>query len=535
MIAAKGFLAGIFTRIGLAAVNPAIFVVLICMMLSVAGALTTGYADETNTQQTGNAVEIEFWQSIKDSTDIAEYKAYLAAFPDGHFAALARVRINQLSTPNAAEISDADRVEDGQDQLEADEQTVSKPEVAVPSQDNSGSLLPADLDITIPAPEQDRQWIGVNITNLTPAVAREHGLDYLHGVFVASVMDFGPAARSDLQTGDIVLTINGVRLRDGGALIEMVKASEPGSVITLAGLRGGGQFSSEVTVGNMIADVVAAARSGNVGAAVRISDFLRSDLLGKKDDEMANRVLRLAAATGDAQANVRLAQFLMQSPADQRDNKVISDSLFRAINESDLAWTPVAMNLMGDFLIVHDSNEKEAEAYSWYLRAAKHENSSSIYQLAWAYLNGDGGLEQDFDTGMKLMHQAGDELDHTAALLNIAVIYTNGSHGREIDHDTAVTAARRVAEHAEQGRVREDWKDNLSSIFEAWETTPYDPREIQQLLTDLDYKLGKVDGKIGKGSRRAIKEFQADHGLELTGEPSVALVNELRWALDAKR
>ncbi|MEA2078350.1 MAG: SUMF1/EgtB/PvdO family nonheme iron enzyme, partial [Pseudomonadota bacterium] len=36
--------------------------------------------------------ELEFWQSIKDSTDAADYEAYLEAYPNGKFATLARSR-----------------------------------------------------------------------------------------------------------------------------------------------------------------------------------------------------------------------------------------------------------------------------------------------------------------------------------------------------------------------------------------------------------------------------------------------------------
>jgi peptidoglycan hydrolase-like protein with peptidoglycan-binding domain len=43
-----------------------------------------------------SAVEITFWNSIKDSTDPEEFKAYLDTFPDGRFAALARVRLKKL-------------------------------------------------------------------------------------------------------------------------------------------------------------------------------------------------------------------------------------------------------------------------------------------------------------------------------------------------------------------------------------------------------------------------------------------------------
>ena len=44
------------------------------------------------------AMELAFWDAIKDSTDPADFEAYLAQFPDGTFAALARIRINRFAT-----------------------------------------------------------------------------------------------------------------------------------------------------------------------------------------------------------------------------------------------------------------------------------------------------------------------------------------------------------------------------------------------------------------------------------------------------
>jgi tetratricopeptide (TPR) repeat protein len=42
------------------------------------------------------AVELSFWDSIKNSSDPAEYNAYLKKYPDGQFAELARIRLHAL-------------------------------------------------------------------------------------------------------------------------------------------------------------------------------------------------------------------------------------------------------------------------------------------------------------------------------------------------------------------------------------------------------------------------------------------------------
>ncbi len=40
--------------------------------------------------------EIEFWQSVKNSKDAAEFEAYLNTYPAGKFAPLAKIRVNKL-------------------------------------------------------------------------------------------------------------------------------------------------------------------------------------------------------------------------------------------------------------------------------------------------------------------------------------------------------------------------------------------------------------------------------------------------------
>ncbi|NOU08229.1 MAG: tetratricopeptide repeat protein, partial [Hyphomicrobiaceae bacterium] len=46
--------------------------------------------------QTNSATEIEFWRSISNSTDSAEFEAYLKAYPSGQFTDLAKIRLSKL-------------------------------------------------------------------------------------------------------------------------------------------------------------------------------------------------------------------------------------------------------------------------------------------------------------------------------------------------------------------------------------------------------------------------------------------------------
>jgi len=46
---------------------------------------------------------------------------------------------------------------------------------------------------------------------------------------------------------------------------------------------------------------------------------------------------------------------------------------------------------------------------------------------------------------------------------------------------------------------------------------PVSPKEVQKALKGAGYYLGAIDGKLGEGSQKAIKEFQVEHELVSDG------------------
>lgn len=62
-------------------------------------AVATTRAGQTTPGSAGSnaaAIELAFWQSIQNSRELSDYEAYLAEYPDGKFARLARARIESL-------------------------------------------------------------------------------------------------------------------------------------------------------------------------------------------------------------------------------------------------------------------------------------------------------------------------------------------------------------------------------------------------------------------------------------------------------
>src|SRR3989338_1161690 len=61
---------------------------------------------------------------------------------------------------------------------------------------------------------------------------------------------------------------------------------------------------------------------------------------------------------------------------------------------------------------------------------------------------------------------------------------------------------------APRARVEESLSKATQSGGEGILRVPVDPREVQQALKSAGYYTGEIDGKLGAGSQKAIKDFQ---------------------------
>jgi membrane-bound lytic murein transglycosylase B len=77
-------------------------------------------------------------------------------------------------------------------------------------------------------------------------------------------------------------------------------------------------------------------------------------------------------------------------------------------------------------------------------------------------------------------------------------------------------------EIAGYGGLVQDWQRPFTKL------TFEQRQELQQRLSAHGYYDGKADGKIGEGSRSAIKAFQAQRGLSPDGHPSMEVLKFLR-------
>ncbi len=91
-----------------------------------------------------------------------------------------------------------------------------------------------------------RGWLGVQIANISQGYARQNNLSSSEGVYITSVLVDGPADKAGLEAGDIVVAIDGKRIRNATELSTRIGATEPDTRISMAIIRNSRE--REVTV-----------------------------------------------------------------------------------------------------------------------------------------------------------------------------------------------------------------------------------------------------------------------------------------------
>jgi serine protease Do len=93
-----------------------------------------------------------------------------------------------------------------------------------------------------------RGWLGVTIQNITPELAKEFGLKKPGGALITDIFKESPAEIAGLQRGDIILEVNGKKIKDVESLRNTVAQTKVGSTIKLKVIRNGKHISLKVAV-----------------------------------------------------------------------------------------------------------------------------------------------------------------------------------------------------------------------------------------------------------------------------------------------
>lgn len=110
-----------------------------------------------------------------------------------------------------------------------------------------------------------RGWLGVHIQQVTDEIAESLGLDKSEGALVASVIEDGPAAKSKIKAGDVILEFNGKRVTEMRLLPKIVADTEVEKAVKVDIWRGGKMVTLDVKVGELEEEVQTASTASTKG------------------------------------------------------------------------------------------------------------------------------------------------------------------------------------------------------------------------------------------------------------------------------
>src|SRR5262245_37204375 len=99
-----------------------------------------------------------------------------------------------------------------------------------------------------------RGWLGIVIQDVTDELSSSFGVREREGVLVSDVMKGGPAENAGLRAGDVVVELNGTRIREVPDLQRRVAGVAPGERVRVVVLRDGVRQPVTVTIAEMPAD-----------------------------------------------------------------------------------------------------------------------------------------------------------------------------------------------------------------------------------------------------------------------------------------
>jgi Do/DeqQ family serine protease len=110
------------------------------------------------------------------------------------------------------------------------------------------SMARSVMDQLLRYGEIKRGRIGVAIQDLTPDLAQAMNTSRTVGAVISKVLPGSPADHAGLKSGDLVVAVNGVAIRDGAQLRNTIGLSRIGDQVRLAVDRGGSERTVEIRV-----------------------------------------------------------------------------------------------------------------------------------------------------------------------------------------------------------------------------------------------------------------------------------------------
>ena len=157
--------------------------------------------------------------------------------------------------------------------------------------------IPSETVKTVVAQLKDkgsvlRGWIGVQVQQITPEVAQTMGLKRTDGALVTEPQRNSPAVKAGIETGDIILSVNGNAIKDSRDLAKRIGGMPPGTAVKLVVLSKGTEKNVSVTLGELPNVTEARAEPDEPNARRRRDRDDREGMRGDREDRGNQRADR---------------------------------------------------------------------------------------------------------------------------------------------------------------------------------------------------------------------------------------------------
>ena len=126
-----------------------------------------------------------------------------------------------------------------------------------------GNMARSVMEQILKTGKVTRAWLGVSIQTVTQDIAKSFRLNETYGALVNGVTPGSPAAKAGVETGDIIVDVNGEGIEDDRALQLKIGAMTPGTTIKLTVFRNGANHDLSVTLGTMPGENAKSSGSAN--------------------------------------------------------------------------------------------------------------------------------------------------------------------------------------------------------------------------------------------------------------------------------
>ena len=94
-----------------------------------------------------------------------------------------------------------------------------------------------------------RGWLGVSIRDIDEKIAKVYGVKGTDGAMINDVFKGDPAEKAGIKRGDVVIEVNGTKIKDANSFVQKVRTLAPNSTAKLVIIRKGKRMTFNVKLG----------------------------------------------------------------------------------------------------------------------------------------------------------------------------------------------------------------------------------------------------------------------------------------------